>query len=44
MFIFFDKIFSVMVVKSNFNPAVAAWLQLLIFGVLAVYLLNYAKR
>ncbi|MFZ9057743.1 MAG: LptF/LptG family permease [Flavobacteriaceae bacterium] len=44
MFIFFDKIFSVMVVKSNFNPAVAAWLPLLIFGVLAVYLLNYAKR
>lgn len=44
IFIFFDKIFGVMVAKSNFPPAVAAWLPLFIFGLLAVGLLNYAKR
>ncbi|MGC6421723.1 MAG: LptF/LptG family permease [Flavobacteriaceae bacterium] len=44
LYIFFDKIFSVMVLKANFNPMIAAWLPLLLFGGLAVYLLNHAKR
>ena len=44
IFIFFDKIFGVMVAKSNFSPALAAWLPLLIFSLLAIGLLNYAKR
>lgn len=44
VFIFFDKIFSVMVAKSNFSPALAAWFPLFIFGLLALGLLNYAKR
>ncbi|MGB1971485.1 MAG: LptF/LptG family permease [Flavobacteriaceae bacterium] len=44
IFIFFDKIFGVLVAKSNFPPAVAAWLPLLIFGLLAYGLLSYAKR
>jgi lipopolysaccharide export system permease protein len=44
IFIFFDKIFSVLVAKSNFPPALAAWLPILIFGLLAYGLLNYAKR
>lgn len=43
-FIFFDKIFGVLVAKSNFSPALAAWLPLAIFGLLAIGLLNYAKR
>jgi len=32
------------VAKSNFSPALAAWLPLAIFGLLALGLLNYAKR
>ncbi len=44
IFIFFDKIFGVMVAKSNFSPALAAWLPLLLFSLLALGLLNYAKR
>lgn len=44
IFIFFDKIFGVLVAKSNFSPAVAAWSPLLIFGLLAAALLSYAKR
>ena len=44
MYIFFDKIFSVMVLKANFNPMIAAWIPLVLFGGLATYLLNYAKR
>ena len=44
LFIFFDKIFGVMVSKSSFPPFVAAWLPLLIFGLLAFFLLRNAKR
>ena len=44
LFIFFDKIFGVLVTKSNFSPFLGAWLPLIIFGVLAIFLLNYAKR
>ena len=44
LYIFFDKIFSVLVLKTNFNPMLAAWLPLMLFGSLALYLLNYAKR
>ena len=43
-FIFFDKIFGVLVTKSNFPPFVGAWLPLALFAILAVILLNYAKR
>jgi lipopolysaccharide export system permease protein len=44
LFIFFDKIFGVMVSKSTFPPIVAAWLPLILFGVLAFFLLRHAKR
>jgi len=44
LFIFFDKIFGVMVSKSTFPPFLAAWLPLFLFGLLAIYLLRYAKR
>ena len=44
LFIFFDKIFGVMVSKSSFPPFLAAWLPLGIFGLLAFFLLRHAKR
>ena len=44
LFIFFDKVFGVLVAKSNFSPFLGAWLPLIFFGVLATFLLRYAKR
>jgi len=44
LFIFFDKIFGVLVNKSSFSPGVAAWSPLIIFGLLAFFLLRNAKR
>ena len=44
LYIFFDKIFGVLVLKANFNAMVAAWLPLVLFSLLAIYLLNHAKR
>jgi lipopolysaccharide export system permease protein len=44
LFIFFDKIFGVMVSKSTFPPFLAAWLPLFIFSLLAFFLLRHAKR
>lgn len=43
-FIFLDKIFGVLTQKSGFDPLIAVWLPNVIFGVLAIYLLNNAKR
>ena len=44
LFIFFDKIFGVMVNKSAFSPFLAAWLPLILFGFLSFFLLRHAKR
>lgn len=44
LFIFFDKIFGVLVSKSTFSPFLAAWLPLFLFGILAFFLLRHAKR
>lgn len=44
IYIFFDKIFEVMVEKSNFTPWIAAWTPNLLFAILSAYLLRYAKR
>ena len=44
VFIFFDKIFSVMVNKSNFSPLLGAWLPIILFGVLAFFILRKATR
>ena len=44
LFIFFDKIFGVLVSKSTFPPFLAAWLPLGIFGLLAFFLLRHARR
>ena len=44
IFVFFDKIFGVLVAKSTFSPFLAAWLPLIIFGFLGYFLLRYAKQ
>ena len=44
IFVFFDKVFGVMAEQSNFNPIVAVWFPNIIFGILAIYLLQNAKR
>jgi lipopolysaccharide export LptBFGC system permease protein LptF len=44
LFIFLDKIFSVLVIKSNFSPAWASWGILLVFLTIAVFLLKKAIR
>lgn len=44
VFIFIDKIFSVMANQSGLNPLLAVWLPNIVFGVLAIILLRYAKR
>jgi lipopolysaccharide export system permease protein len=44
LYIFFDKIFEVMVEKSNFTPWLAAWIPNALFAVLSIYLLRHAKR
>lgn len=44
VFVFFDKIFGVMAEQSDFSPIIAVWFPNIIFGILAVYLLQNAKR
>ena len=44
LFIFLDKIFGVLVLKSNFSPAIASWGILLIFLTIALFLLRRAIR
>ena len=44
LFIFLDKILGIMAIKTGFPPLLAVWMPNMIFGVLAIYLLNNAKR
>lgn len=44
VFVFFDKVFGVMAAQSDFPPFVAVWFPIIIFGILALYLLHNAKR
>lgn len=44
IFIFFDKVFGTMAEQSGFSPLLAVVLPNVIFGTLAYYLLNKAKR
>ncbi len=44
IFVFMDKIFSVMAEQSGINPILAVWSPNILFGILAIYLLNRAKR
>lgn len=43
-FIFFDKIFGVLAEKSSIPPLLAVWIPNLSFGILAIYLLNNARK
>ena len=44
LYIFFDKIFEVMVEKSNYTAALAAWVPNIVFGIFSIVILRYAKR
>ena len=44
LFVFLDKIFGVLVIKSNFSPALASWGILFIFMSIALLLLKKAFR
>ena len=44
IYVFFDRIFEVMVEKSNFTPWIAAWTPNMIFAIISIYLLRHAKR
>ena len=44
VFVFFDKVFGVMAQQSDFSPIIAVWFPNMIFAILAIYLINNAKR
>ena len=44
IFIFFDKVFGTLAEQSNFSPILAVAIPNIIFGTLAIYLLNNAKK
>lgn len=44
IYVFFDKVFGVMAGQSSFPAVVAVWFPNVIFGILAIYLLQNAKR
>jgi len=44
IYVFFDKIFGVMADQSNFPAIIAVWFPNVIFGIIAIYLLQNAKR
>jgi lipopolysaccharide export system permease protein len=43
-YVFLDKVFGTVAEKSDFSPFIAVWLSNIIFGILAIYLLQKAKR
>jgi len=44
VFIFFDKVFGTLAEQSDFPPLIAVWTPNILFAILAVYLLQNAKR
>jgi len=44
IFIFFDKVFGTLAEQSDFPPLIAVWTPNILFAILAVYLLQNAKR
>ena len=44
LYVFFDKVFGILSVKSGFNPFLAAWIPNIIFGLIAIILINKAKK
>ncbi len=43
-YVFLDKIFGTLAEKSTFSPLLAVWIPNIVFGILAYYLLQNAKR
>lgn len=43
-YVFLDKVFGTVAEKSNFSPFLAVWLSNIVFGILAIILLQKAKR
>lgn len=43
-FVFFDKVFGTISESSDFSPMIAVWTSNILFGILAVYLMQKAKR
>ena len=44
LYVFLDKIFGTLAEKSSFSPLLAVWIPNIFFGVLAIFLLQKAKR
>ena len=44
VFIFFDRIFGTLAKQSTFDPALAAWFPNIVFAIVALYLLNNARK
>ena len=44
VFIFFDKLFSVLVVKSDFNAAIGAWAPNMVFLLITLQIMKIAKK
>ena len=44
IYILFDRIFGILVIKEGFSPLLAAWIPNVLFGILAVYLVYRAKK
>lgn len=44
MFVFFDKVFGTIAEQSTFSPFLAVWIPNIVFGIVAIYLLQKAKR
>jgi len=44
LYVFFDKVFGILSTKSGFNPFWAAWIPNIIFGLIAIYLINKARK
>jgi lipopolysaccharide export system permease protein len=44
VYVFFDKVFGIMAAQSDFPAVIAVWFPNVIFGIIAIYLLQQAKR
>ena len=44
IFIFFDKLFSVLVSKSDWNPNIGAWLPNFVFIIITYYIFKLVRK
>ncbi len=44
LYVFFDKVFGILSTKSGFDPFWAAWIPNIIFGIIALYLIDKARK